>query len=97
MEKTIRRKLSPALKAKVAMEAMREQKTTPEIAKQNGVHPSQVQKWKKQLRDRLPELFSDGKNHNVSSQEELIASLYQQIGKLQVELEWLKKNSEYFY
>lgn len=79
------------------MEAMKEQKTTAEIAKQNGVHPSQVQKWKTQLRARLPELFADGKSRIDNNQEELIGSLYQQIGKLQVELDWLKKNSEYLY
>lgn len=97
MGKTIRRKLSPAFKAKVAMEAMKEQKTTTEIATQNAVHPSQVQKWKAQMRGRLPELFAENKGRAGTNQEELIAALYQQIGKLQVELDWLKKNSEYFY
>lgn len=97
MGKTIRRKLSPVLKAKVAIEAMKEQKTTPDIARENGVHSSQVQKWKKHLRENVAELFVGERGRATADQEELIASLYQQIGKLQMELSWIKKNSEYLY
>jgi transposase len=94
--KTIRRKLSPAFKAKVAIEALREQKTIPEIASQNGVHSSQVQRWKKELKDGIPDIFAKGKSHKDGAKDELIEELYKQIGKLQVELEWIKKSTDYF-
>jgi len=55
--KTIRRKLSPSFKAKVAVEALKELKTIPEIASSNSVHASQVQKWKKELKEKIPENF----------------------------------------
>ncbi len=96
MGKTIRRKLSPAFKAKVAVEALREQKTVPQIASQHGVHSSQVQKWKKDLKEGIPEIFSSGKGRDDRAKDELIEELYKQIGKLQVELEWIKKNTDYF-
>ena len=96
MGKLIRRKLSPAFKAKVAIEALREQKTMPEIASQHGVHTSQIQKWKKDLKDGIPEIFAKGKKRQDNSKDELIEELYKQIGKLQVELDWIKKSTDYF-
>ena len=96
MGKTIRRKLSPAFKAKVAVEAIREQKTIPEIASQNGVHTSQVQKWKRDLKAGIPEIFAKGTGRKDTSKDELIEELYKQIGKLQVELDWIKKSTDYF-
>ena len=96
MGKTIRRKLSPAFKAKVAVEALREQKTIPQIASQNGIHSSQVQKWKKDLKDGILEIFANGKRRQDVSKDELIEELYKQIGKLQVELDWIKKSTDYF-
>lgn len=96
MGKQIRRKLSPALKAKVAVEALREQKTVPQIASQHGVHASQVQRWKKDLKEGIPEIFANGKGRKDSAKDELIEELYKQIGKLQVELDWLKKSVDYF-
>lgn len=94
--KKIRRKLSPAFKAKVAMEAIREQKTIPEIASQHGIHASQVQKWKKELKEGVLDIFANGKARSDSAKDELIEELYKQIGKLQVELDWLKKSADYF-
>jgi transposase len=94
--KTIRRKLSPAFKAKVAVEALREQKTIPQIASQNGIHSSQVQKWKKDLKDGILEIFTNGKRRQDTAKDELIEELYKQIGKLQVELDWIKKSTDYF-
>jgi transposase-like protein len=94
--KTIRRKLSPSFKAKVAVEALKELKTIPEIASSNSVHASQVQKWKKELKEKIPEIFSEGNSRKDTTKDELIDELYKQIGKLQVENEWLKKNTDYF-
>lgn len=79
-------------KAKVALEAVRERKTASEIASGTGVHVSQVQKWKKEVLDRLHELFENPSTKDPDK-EKLIEQLYQQIGKLQVELDWLKKKS----
>jgi transposase-like protein len=94
--KTIRRKLSPSFKAKVAVEALREVKTIPEIASSNSVHASQVQKWKKELKEKIPEIFTEGNSRKDTAKDELIDELYKQIGKLQMENEWLKKNTDYF-
>lgn len=96
MAKKIRRKLSPAFKAKVAVDALKEQKTMPEIASQHGVHASQVQKWKKELKEGISEIFTSGKTQKDGEKDALIEELYKQIGKLQVELDWLKKSTEYF-
>ena len=84
MGKIERRQHSAAYKAKVAIEAAKGQRTVPEIAKQYTVHPSQVFAWKKILMDRLPELYADGRAGPDRTDEELVASLYQQIGQLQV-------------
>jgi len=94
--KTIRRKLSPSFKAKVAVEALKELKTIPQIASANSVHASQVQKWKKELKEKISDIFSEGNGRKDTSKDELIDELYKQIGKLQVENEWLKKNTDYF-
>ena len=57
------------------------------------VHPSQIAKWKKQLLESLPEIFSCRQQKDRQDQDELTAQLYQQIGQLKVELDWLKKKS----
>lgn len=88
-----RKRYSAELKAKVALEAIKGQKTTNEIAAEYGVHPSQIAQWKKQALDELPQIFSSGRNDQKRSEEELTATLYQEIGHLKVQLDWLKKKS----
>ena len=88
-----RRQFNAGFKAKVALEAIKGQRTVQEIASTFGVHPNQVAKWKRQALDLLPEVFSTGRERTDRADEELKAELYQQIGRLQVELEWLKKKS----
>ena len=88
----IRKKHSAGFKAKVAMEAARGQKTVAEIAREYSVHATQVQAWKKQLLEEAANIF-DGNRRRDRTQEEKEAQLYEQIGKLQVEVEWLKKKS----
>lgn len=91
MENSIKRVHPPAFKAKVALEAIKEQKTISELSGIYGVHPTQVTKWKHKALVGLEGLFSD-KNQNYQAQnDELIQSLYEQIGKLKVEVDWLKK------
>ena len=88
-----RRSFSAEMKARIALEAIKGQKTIQEIASHYGVHPSQVTNWKRQAVQGTPALFADGRSHPDASDEELKAELYQQIGQLQVELDWLKKKS----
>jgi transposase-like protein len=88
-----RRQYSADWKAKVALEAIKGQRTVQEIASHYEVHPSLVTHWKKQLLEGAAEIFSNGKRVAADADEELKAELYQQIGKLQVEVDWLKKKS----
>ncbi len=86
-----RKQYSAQLKAKVALEAIKGQRTINEIASAYGIHPNQVQTWKKQALEQLPDLFTNGRARTAQADEQLQAQLYQQIGQLKVELDWLKK------
>ena len=88
-----RRQFSAAFKAKVALEAIKGQRTVQEISSTFAVHPNQVAQWKKQAVEQLPDIFSPGRNHLDRADDELKEELYQQIGRLQMELAWLKKKS----
>lgn len=88
-----RQQYSADFKAKVALDALRGLKTINELASEYGVHPTQINQWKKQAQEDLPSLFSSGRSRKEKSQDDLTASLYQQIGQLTVELDWLKKKS----
>lgn len=89
-----RKRYSAEMKAKIALEAIKGQKTANEIAAEYGVHSTQIAQWKKQALDGLPEVFSLGKSKQEQSEEALIASLYQQIGQLKVQVDWLEKKSK---
>jgi transposase-like protein len=93
MKSRQRRSFSAEMKARIALEAIKGQKTIQEIASHYGVHPNQVSTWKRQLIEATPSLFADRRSHPETSDEALKAELYQQIGQLQVELDWLKKKS----
>jgi len=86
-----RKRYDGALKAKVAVEAIKAQRTANEIASAYGIHPHQVTQWKKQALEQLPEIFSNGRARIQLADEELRDRLYQEIGQLKVELDWLKK------
>ncbi len=90
---TQRKRYSTELKARVALEAIKEQKTVNEIAGQYGMHPNLVGKWKKQLKEESSRIFAEPSQDRDAEEETLKASLYQQIGQLKVELDWLKKKS----
>lgn len=87
-----RRKFGSAFKAKVALAAVRGDKTTAVLASEFGVHANQVSAWKKQMLENVSSLFEqNGDPGNEESHH--VDELYQQIGRLQMELEWLKKKS----
>jgi transposase-like protein len=88
-----RKQYSADLKAKIAVEALKGQRTIQEIASHYGIHPNQVTQWKKQLLEGAAEVFSNGREYAGEADEQMKAELYQQVGKLQVELDWLKKKS----
>ncbi len=90
-----RRSFSASFKAKVALAAARGDKTTAELSSQHGIYANQISAWKKQLLSGAPELFADSRTrqHDSSNKE---AELYEQIGRLKMELEWLKKKSAQF-
>jgi putative transposase len=93
----IRKQFSNEFKVRVALEAIKGQKTANEIASEYGVHPTQIAQWKKQALDELPNVFERPNSERVKSEEALIASLYQQIGQLKVEVDFLKKKSGQFH
>jgi putative transposase len=88
-----RRSFSAAYKAKVALAAAKGDKTLSELASQFGVYPNQISAWKKQLIDQLPELFEDGRRRREPDADVERAQLYEEIGRLKVELDWLKKKA----
>ncbi len=93
---TIKKSYTAAEKAKIALEAAKGQSTINEITQRFGVHSTQILRWKKQLLEKLPELFSDTQKRKDTEQQKLVEQLYQQIGQLSVERDFLKKKSELF-
>jgi len=82
---------SPEFKAKVAIEAIKGVKTASELASQHLVHPVQISTWKKQALEAVPEAFKRGRQKPQATEDQLTAPLYEQIGRLTMELDWLKK------
>jgi len=92
-----KRKSHPAgFKAQVALAAVKADKTISELAALHGVHPTLIHAWKKQLVDNAEELFQSGAKTSSAEQEALQAQLYEQIGRLKTELDWLKKKAASF-
>jgi transposase-like protein len=88
-----RKQHTAELKAKVAIAAIKAEHTASEIASMYGVHATQIGMWKKQALEELAQVFSSRRSSTVRAQEDLTSTLYQQIGQLKVELDWLKKKS----
>ena len=88
---TQRKQYSAEFKARVALEALKGHKTMHELVGRDGVHPTHITKWKNHLQSELPQIFSNRREKRDQDQEALKAQLYQQIGQLKVELDWLKK------
>lgn len=89
-----RKKYSNEIKAKAVLEVLKERKTANEIATPFDVHPTQLSVWKKRLLEGLPQFFAEASTPQGESKEQALTDrLYQQIGQLKVELDWLKKKS----
>jgi transposase-like protein len=88
-----RRRFSAEFKFKVALEAAKGLKTLNELSSEFGVHPNQISEWKRQLLESGPTVFSNPAARKQQEQEALQAELYEQIGRLKMELEWLKKKA----
>jgi transposase-like protein len=86
-----RRKIGGEFKAKVALAAVRGDRTINEVAAAYEVHPNQVSTWKRQLQESIGDIFSDRRVQKQKKEEENTAGLYEQIGRLKVQLDWLKK------
>jgi len=88
---TTRRKHTASFKAQVALEALKEQKTLSEISSEFQLHPTQIRRYRDQLKDGMELVFSNQQAKELQTKNELIDRLYCQIGKLNTEYEWLKK------
>ena len=88
-----RRRFSSEFKARVVRAALREDKTLAQLASEFDVHPNQITEWKRQAIESLPEVFSRKKKRQQQDNQQLIDRLYQQIGELQVDVNWMKKKS----
>ena len=91
-----RKSHSAGFKAQMALAAVRGDKTISELASLHGVHPALIHGWKKQLLEGAEELFQTGARTSSAEHEALQAQLYEQIGRLQTELDWLKKKAAVF-
>lgn len=89
----LRKKIGSKLKAKIALEAIQSIETLSVIGSRYGVHGKQVSKWKKILQDRAEELFSDTRKLQQRDTADEISKLYEEIGRLKVENDFLKKKS----
>ena len=89
-----RRQHSAAFKAKVAVAALRGHRTMSEMASAFGVHPVQITQWKKRALTALPEAFATRRRGTDADQAAVQAGLYEEIGRLKVELDWMKRKHE---
>ena len=90
-----RKKHSKELKARIALDAIKGQKTMSELTSEYGVHANQISRWKKQSLDAAPDVFTQGKDKEAEKQEVEQDRLYKKVGQLQIEVDWLKKKTGY--
>jgi len=84
---------SAEFKGKVALEALRGMKTVNELAGQYQIHPTQISQWKRQVQGHVNELFAKGPGKGEAEAESVQAKLYEEVGRLKMELDWLKKTA----
>ncbi len=88
-----RKKYSKEFKARVALDAIKGQKTVSELSSEYGVHANQITRWKKQLMDVAPDVFARGKDKEADKKKKERDRLYKKVGQLQIEVDWLKKKT----
>jgi transposase len=91
-----RKHFSASQKAQIALEILKEEKPVSQIASENGVHPNVLYRWKKQALENLPKLFEDDNKSERDQQaehEKQVTELYNEIGRLTTQANWLKKKS----
>lgn len=86
-----RKQHSAAFKARVAVAAIRGEKSLSQLGSEYKVHPIQIAKWKKSALEQMPDLFVDGRRRKGQTKEAEDSALYEEIGRLKFELDWLKK------
>lgn len=91
-----RKQHSADFKFKVALEALKGLKTASELASIYEIHPTLISNWKKQLKDKGKEIFSNNENRKEQDAQTLQSALYEEIGRLKFELDWLKKKAAPF-
>tara|TARA_Y100000031_G_C8197965_1_gene374697 strand:+ start:123 stop:416 length:294 start_codon:yes stop_codon:yes gene_type:complete len=91
-----RKKFTTAEKAKIALEAIKGEQSVAQISSKYGIHSTQINAWKRKALSHLPDAFNDKAEKAKESHQEEVALLYQQIGQLKVENDFLKKKSEVF-
>lgn len=87
----MRKRFSNEFKAKVALAALRGDKTMNELASEFEVHPTQVSTWRNELKDRTTEIFGTPRDKAGENKNELIDELYKNLGQMKIEHDWLKK------
>ena len=91
-----RKRYGPQFKFQVALDAARGTKTINELATEHSLHPNQISQWKRQLLEEGPSVFSTSTAREQRQQEASQAELFEQIGRLKMELEWVKKKAAQF-
>jgi transposase-like protein len=90
----MRKTYTADFKAKVALEAVKGDRSLAELASRYEVHATQIGQWRQALLSGLPDLFSDRRRHKEEDDAQQVSRLYEEIGRLKVELDWLKKKAE---
>jgi len=91
MANTRKKRHPAAFKARVALEAAKQTRTLAELSRASPVHPVPISQWKRPLLDGVESLFGDGRRREHDEGQAIQAELYEQIGRLNMEVEWLKK------
>lgn len=92
-EKKRRKTYPPAFKAKIGLEALKGERTINEIGQEHGVHPAQIRQWKLAIQEQASSLFETRRGPKPVVEHQQPEKLYSEIGKLKMELDWLKKKS----
>jgi transposase len=95
-KKRMRKRYEAAFKARVALAALRDDKTLSELASEFGVHGNLISQWKRRLMTNVPRVFEEPGDGALQDHQAVVEELHRQIGQLHVELDWLKKKAAQF-